>query len=153
MDTITLRDVTVGQILKEIGQKGVFSIPPTATVRDASVTMTAINIGALLVMESGSLVGIVSERDINMRCVAPNRDPDSTLVSQIMTPDPETVRPLTVSIECEEIMKRLNARHLPVTNDKGEVTGVISMRDILVVTRKDQQFLAGQLVGYVRGEG
>ncbi len=147
---ITLRDVSVGDILKIIGQKQVFNIGPKSTVHQASFLMETHNVGALVVLDAGKLVGIISERDVLRRCVVPLKDPKTTTVADIMTPDPQTVTLKTLSTDCEDWMKELNARHLPVM-DGEEVVGVVSMKDILVVTRQDQQFLADQLHGYVTG--
>lgn len=141
---------TVRQLLNAIHQKKVYSVPPEISIYEAMELMAEKNIGALLVIKEDKLVGIVSERDVARRTVLDPRIASYNEVSMIMTKDPEFVSPHAVLEDCEVLMVKLNARHLPVL-DKGKIVGVISMRDILVVTRRDQELVAMQYESYIGG--
>lgn len=108
------------------------------------------NIGALLVMANDKLVGIVSERDVARQVVLNPRITSKSPVSMIMTENPEVIRPSTALEDAEALMAELNVRHLPVV-DEGKVLGVVSIKDILVITRKDYELLSLQLQSYIGG--
>lgn len=91
------------------------------------------NIGALVVMESDSLVGILSERDVVRRCVVQHLDPEKTLVAQVMTSDPSYVGSSTPPAEALNNMLDGGFRHLPIVDDS-VVVGMISIRDIPTAT-------------------
>jgi CBS domain-containing protein len=88
-------------------------------------------IGAVPVLEDGRLTGIFSERDLMTRVVVGGKDAARTPVSEVMTEDPLTVAPSDALETCMTLMKRHSFRHLPVCV-RGELTGVVSLRDILL---------------------
>lgn len=105
------------------------SLPPTATVGEAIHLMLACDIGAVLIVAGGELVGIFSERDLLTR-VADTADYVSQPVSQFMTRSPETIKasdPLAFALHKMDIG---GYRHLPVLKD-GQPLGMISVRDML----------------------
>ncbi|MDW3222842.1 MAG: CBS domain-containing protein [Paracoccaceae bacterium] len=112
-----------------IDGRTVCSIEAKETVQFACCMMHQENIGALVVMENETLVGILSERDVVRRCVVQHLDPENTLVSQVMTSDPFHVRPSTPPSEALSCMLDGGFRHLPIV-DESVVVGMISMRDI-----------------------
>ena len=117
--------------VSEVMTRDVVTVSPGASVREAARLMAERNVGALPVVgEGGRLVGILSERDIVRRVVAAGRDPDSTRVSEVMTPDPVTVRPDYTLADALRVMAQLNVRHLPVVDEGGRLVGIISVRDI-----------------------
>ena len=119
----TIRDVLGGQF--------VAWLPPDATARDAARTMSDRHIASVAVEgEDGRLVGIFTERDMLDRVIAPGRDPNTTPLSEVMTPRPITVRASTTVRHAIAEMKDCGLRHLPVT-DGDEVVGVVSMRDFV----------------------
>jgi CBS domain-containing protein len=101
------------------------------TVLEASRLMVEHNIGAVPVLREGKLVGIFSERDLLKRVVAEGRSPTSTLVADVMTPDPLVVDPNETIEHCMVVMKQHNFRHLPVC-DRGRLVGIVSLRDIML---------------------
>jgi len=89
------------------------------------------NIGALPVLRSGDLVGILSERDVMNRVVAVGRTPGTTAVSEVMSANPRAV-PADESIEeCLFIMREFGFRHLPIVDGK-DLIGLVSLRDVLM---------------------
>lgn len=116
-----------------IDGRTVFSVEPNETIQFACGMMHQENIGALVVMESDSLVGILSERDVVRRCVVQHLDPEKTLVAQVMTGDPSYVGSSTPPAEALNSMLDGGFRHLPIVDDS-VVVGMISIRDIPTAT-------------------
>lgn len=100
------------------------------SVREAAQLMMREKVGALLIIESGRLLGIFTERDALARVLAAGRDPDSATLGEVMTPDPVTLpadRPLNHALH---LMYEGGFRHMPVTKE-GRAIGVVSARDAL----------------------
>ena len=103
--------------------------PGTATVREAARLMAARNIGSVLVTgRDGRLEGILTERDILCRIVAPGCDPDRTRLQEVMTKDPDTIGPDEPAIEALRRMRDGGYRHLPVVDGR-RLVGIVSRRD------------------------
>ncbi len=119
--------------VSEIMSRNIISVPPRATVKDVAELMKENNIGSVVVLESGKVVGIVTERDIVVRYVAElsGRTPDTVLVEEIMTRDPITIKENTGLMEAARKMVEKGIRRLIVTNNKGEIVGIVSARDII----------------------
>jgi CBS domain-containing protein len=109
-----------------------FHVPSTSTVRDAARTMSARNVGAIAVLDSGKLVGIFSERDVLTRVVVEGRNPDDTRVESVMTKDIIVAAPADDINDALQKMHECNCRHLPVVQG-GNLVGMISIRDLLQV--------------------
>jgi CBS domain-containing protein len=142
--------VTVRQILKNKGSE-VWSTEPTATVYSALQQMDEKDIGALLVLAHGKLVGIFSERDYARKVFLHGKSSVDTLVSEIMTPGVVTVRPDQTIADCMALMTDKHFRHLPVV-EGDQVLGLISIGDVVKALISDQQFVIKQLESYISGE-
>lgn len=118
----SVRSVVAGQNL--------LTAPKTATVLEASTRMKQQGKGALLVLEGGRLVGIVTERDIVFRVVAAGHDPRTTALSLVMTPQPQTIHPDKPFGHALRIMHEGGFRHLPVVENDRPL-GIVSSRDAL----------------------
>lgn len=105
---------------------------PSDNVRDVARTMSDRNVGAIAVLDGGTLVGIFSERDMLTRIVAEGRDPDNTRVDNVMTRDLIVAGPGDDINDALQKMHACNCRHLPVVH-KGNLVGMISIRDLLKV--------------------
>jgi len=117
--------------VEEVMTRNPASVKPDNTVMDAVLIMDKLGIGALPVVdENGRLVGIFTERDLLRRVVARRRDPEKTLIRDVMTPNPVTVKPDESVTEALRIMSSLKVRHLPVVNDAGVLVGIVSIKDI-----------------------
>ena len=129
----------------------VFAIGPDAPVVDAIRLMAEKRIGALLVMQSGKLAGIVSERDYARKVILMGRNSDQTAVREIMSPTVLYVRPQQSNEDCMALMANSRVRHLPVM-DHGRLVGLISMGDLVKDIISDQQFTIEQLEHYINGQ-
>jgi len=128
----------------------VISIRSDASVLDAIRLMAEKNIGAVLVMQDGQLLGILSERDYARKVIVKGRASDSTRVADIMTPDPVTTSSDATVDACMALMTDRRIRHLPVL-DNGEVTGVISIGDLVQAIIAEQQEAIEHLEQYISG--
>ena len=120
---------TVRHILQVKGDD-LWTITPDTTVYDALLLMADKDVGALLVMDSGRLVGILSERDYARKVILFNKASRETLVREIMTTQLYTIHPDQTVQESMELMTARRVRHLPVV-DGEQVLGVISIGDVV----------------------
>lgn len=130
--------------------KPLIYVAPTDTVRTVAKRMAEKNIGAVPVLDDGRLVGIFTERDIMIRVVAREKNPDQTLVDAVMTRQILTADPDETINECIQKMKSIACRHLPVVAH-GKLIGVISLRDLLQVEsveKSEKVDLLQELVTY-----
>ncbi|MBP2311438.1 CBS domain-containing protein [Azospirillum soli] len=104
-------------------------VPEDTSVLTVSKLMAEKNIGAVLVVNHGALVGIVTERDLNNKVLSREIDPFATEVSEIMTRDPDTLPPDADATEALALMHSKHYRHLPITQGKRAV-GIVSVRDL-----------------------
>lgn len=115
----------------------VYTISPEAPVLDAIRTMAERSVGALLVMRSEALAGIVTERDYARKVILKGHSSRETPVSDIMTPAPTCVSPATTVDECMHLCTELHVRHLPVLEDK-KLVGIVSIGDLVKAVIDDQ---------------
>ena len=126
----------------------VFAIGPDAAVIDAIRLMAEKGIGAVVVMQSGRLAGILSERDYARKIVLQGRSSHDTPVRDIMTAQVVTVR-LDDSIDhCMQLVTDKRIRHLPVLA-RDAVLGVVSIGDLVRAVIEDQQVEIDQLQRYI----
>ena len=102
----------------------------TATVLEASLLMKAQGKGALLVLDGSRLIGIFTERDALFRVIAARRDPATTRLAEVMTPQPLTIHPDEPFGRALRIMHDGGFRHLPVVEHERPL-GIVSARDAL----------------------
>lgn len=129
----------------------VHAIAPTATVLEALQSMAEKHIGALLVMEGNTIVGILTERDYARKIALLGRSSLTTRVSEVMTKAVMYVDPSQTSEECMALMTQNRLRHLPVVED-GELLGMISIGDLVKDIISQQQFIIDQLEHYISGQ-
>ena len=135
-----------------VGEKGsiVFSVESSDTVYRALEVMAEENVGSVLVIDDGALVGILSERDYSRKIILLDRGSRETAVAEIMTAKLITVEPATTVTACMELMTDKRVRHLPVL-EKGELIGLISIGDVVKAVMADQLELIDQLEHYITG--
>jgi len=120
------------------GQQALCTLPSDATAQAAAELMAERRLGAVMVVEHGRLLGIVTERDIVFRVVAKSRDADKTTLAEVMTANPETLSPKDTAFSALEKMQAGRYRHLPVLREE-EVCGIVSIRDIYEAVRNHLQ--------------
>lgn len=131
------------------GKKALVSVGPDDTVFTALTLLAQHDIGALLVLEGGRLVGIFSERDYARKIILKGKTSKDTLVREIMSERVSCVT-LDESVEeCMALMTGKHIRHLPVLGEDNEVLGILSIGDLVKETISDQQFTIEQLVHYI----
>jgi CBS domain-containing protein len=140
---------SIRHILAEKGS-GFWFVSPETTVLEAVRLMDSKDIGAVLVMTEGRLVGIVSERDCARKVILRERPAHTTEVREIMTVHVEYANPEYTTERCMAIMTEKHIRHLPVVTDQG-VLGVISMRDVVRDLVLQQRYTIDQLESYISG--
>jgi CBS domain-containing protein len=140
---------TVRDILRTKGFE-IWSVAPDTSVYDALKLMADKNVGAVLVMEGGELVGILSERDYARKVALLGRTPVDTPARDIMTDRVICVRPEESAEEVMALMTEKKVRHLPVLEDD-KLSGLISIGDVVKATIDQKEFLIEQLEHYIRG--
>lgn len=141
---------TARQILNSKPDKSIYTTSPAASVFDALKLMAEKNIGALLVMEGETVVGLLTERDYARKIVLMQRSSKETPVRDIMTSQVMYVRPDQTSEECMVLMTENRVRHLPVM-DQGKLLGLISIGDLVKDVISEQKFIIEQLEHYIAG--
>ncbi|MBI2115744.1 MAG: CBS domain-containing protein [candidate division NC10 bacterium] len=140
---------TVQQILRHKGS-AVWSVTPDSMVYDALRLMAEKGVGALLVLDAGRLVGIISERDYARKVILKGKSSLDTPVSEIMTERVMCVRPGQTVEECMSLMTEKRIRHLPVLIDD-QVVGVVSIGDLVKASLDEKDFMIKQLENYITG--
>jgi CBS domain-containing protein len=141
--------ITVRDVLDRKG-RGVWSVSPTDTVFDALETMSQRRVGALMVMEDGKLVGVISERDYARKVVLAGKASRQTAVGDIMTSKVYYVSPDHHIEECMALMTNKSVRHLPVM-DGDRLDGIVSIGDVVKAVISQQEFIIEQLEHFIAG--
>lgn len=141
--------ITVGEILNRKGHD-IWSISPNATVYEALELMADKNIGAVLVTDGGTLVGILSERDYARKVILKGLASKEVPVRRIMTDRVICVRTDQTAEDCMALMTDKRVRHLPVL-EYDRLVGVISIGDVVKAIISDQEFIIKQLENYITG--
>lgn len=123
-------------------------VPPDATVYEAVAKLERLGVGALLVVEGGTLVGILSERDCTRRLILQSRVARETRVADVMSTGVITIRPDDGLTDCLKLVTNLRIRHLPVV-DGGRVVGVLSIGDLVRAVLEQQNERIETLVSYI----
>ena len=137
----------IQELLKRHGGT-IWSLHPQETVYDALKTLSDKDVGALMVLDEGLLVGVFSERDYTRKIALAGKASRDTRVEEIMTTTVLTVSPKATTDECMALMSQRKIRHLPVM-DGETVLGMISIRDIMDDIIHDHELTISQLQSYI----
>jgi CBS domain-containing protein len=129
----------------------IWLIGPNAMVIDAIQLMDEKNVGSLPVVDNGTLVGIVSERDYTRKVILKGRSSKETPVSDIMTEQLLTVNPSDSVTECMRIMTEKRVRHLPVL-EGSDLVGILSIGDVVNWFISAQTATIDNLERYLTGD-
>ena len=138
----------VSELLKK-REGTLWHVRPETSVFEALQLLADYEVGALMVMEGGALVGVFSERDYTRKIALQGRNSRTTPVADIMTREVLTVTPATPTRDAMVVMSARKVRHLPVLEGH-TVLGMISIRDILDDIIEDQDSTIEQLETYIQ---
>jgi CBS domain-containing protein len=124
------------------------TVSPSTTVLEALHIMADQNIGSVMVLENGHYMGIVTERDYSRKVVLKGKSSTDTLVTEIMSSDLPRVTANDSIDYCMQLMSDKNIRYLPVF-DENQVTGILSINDVVKETILSQQETISQLKDYL----
>ena len=139
----------VSLVLKNKSSR-VWNCTPDEMVFDAIQQMADKNVGALLVLEDGKVVGIITERDYTRKVILKHRSSKETPVREIMETDLECAAPGDSVDECLRMMTERRIRHLPVM-ENGELVGIVSIGDLVKWVISAQQAVVEHLETYIFG--
>ena len=140
----------VEQLLKTKGNE-IWSIAPQATVYEALQIMSKKDVGALLVLDKGNLVGIFSERDYARKLILKGRFSKDTTVGELMTREVLYIESQSTIEHCMALMTAKRVRHLPVLENE-RLIGIVTIGDVVKQIISDQEFTIQQLERYIKGE-
>jgi CBS domain-containing protein len=141
--------IKVEQLLK-LKECDVWSVSPHDSVIHALQVLADKDVGALLVIEGGKLMGIFSERDYARKIVLKGKASFDTPIWEIMSQDPTTITEETSLEDCMRLMTEKRIRHLPVMSGN-RVVGVLSIGDIVKAIINEQAGKIDSLERYIAG--
>jgi CBS domain-containing protein len=127
----------------------VVSLDAASPIRDAARLMADRKIGSIGVKEDGKLIGLVTERDLVFTVLARAGNANGPMREAMRAGIPRVTADASEA-ECAALMRDNATRHLLV-EDRGQVVGVVSMRDIIQLMLDEKQFVIEQLQTYIQG--
>ena len=119
--------------LKDMLNRDVITIGPTAAVSEAAYLMMREEIGSLVVVDTEMFpIGIVTDRDLVISVIAEGKDPEEVIVEDVMTKDIVYVEEDTNILDILSTLSQYSVRRMPVTKD-GKLTGIVSVDDLIVI--------------------
>jgi len=117
--------------LQSYCRKPLVRVAPDANITEACQLMEQNNVGCLIAEREGRLCGIVTDRDIALRVAGAKRDPDRTLVKDIMTPDPIRISVDKDLRQLTAIMHAHHVRRVPIVNGIDATVGIVTLDDLI----------------------
>jgi len=142
---------TVAELLREKANHSVVTVSPDASVFDAISIMAERSIGAVVVVQGDSVLGMLTERDYARKIVLQDRSSRTTKVRDIMTDSVYYVSRTDTREHCMAMMTERHFRHLPVIED-GKLVGLLSIGDLVKDVMSEQKFIIHELERYITGE-
>lgn len=119
-----------------VPRRDIRAVTEKDTVLDCAKMMKELHVAAMIVVDgAGKLIGIVTERDMVQRVLAKGLDPKVTTMADIMTRNPDTLKPDDSAADALELMRSRNFRHLPVAED-GRCVAMVSIRDLYAAVQE-----------------
>lgn len=133
-------------------RKTVVTATPETSVRTLAILMRDRHVGAVVITEKDRPVGIITDRDLVCRVMAPERDPLTVRARDVMTPDPLTAREGTPLTEAIEHMRHRGIRRIPVVDAAGRLVNIHTLDDVLVVLGEEIATLGRAVVEEISKE-
>lgn len=124
-------------MLRDIIKNRLITCEPDTSVSDVAKLMDREDVGCVLVLDNDEPRGLITDRDIVVRCLAKNIDVDDCTVENVMTESLQTVKDTDGFFDCIETMKQAGVRRIPVVDQNGKAIGIISFGDLLAVLSKE----------------
>ena len=137
-------------MLKTIAIKPIVTASARMTIAQAARAMRAKNVGALVVVNAGRPLGILTDRDIVMDVVARGNDPDSVLVGDVMHRKPAVISADAGLLDAAQLFARTGVRRLPVVDGAGQVVGIIALDDLMILLGNELGHVAAALTAGLR---
>ena len=137
-------------MLGKICTKPVVTASAQMTVDQAARAMRSKNVGALVVVNAGRPVGMLTDRDIVVEVVARGMDPEEVRVGDVMVKKPVTIRPDLGIFDAARMFAKTGVGRLPVVTGSGVLVGVITMDDVVMLLGNEMGHMAGALSAGLR---
>jgi CBS domain-containing protein len=137
-------------MLGKICTKPVVTASAQMTVDQAARVMRSKNVGALVVVNAGRPVGILTDRDVAVEVVARGMDPDTVRVGDVMGKKPVTIREELGILDAAKVFAKTGLRRLPVVTRSGVMVGIIAMDDLIMLLGNEMGHMAGALSAGLR---
>lgn len=135
--------------IKDIMSKDVEVVSPETLLHEVAKKMQASDCGSVLVAEDDRLVGVITDRDIALRCVAKSHDPASTRADQVMTKEILYCRAGDEMEDVVQNMMRNKVRRLPVLDDDKRLVGIVSLGDMAASSTDEHHLICGRALGHI----
>jgi CBS domain-containing protein len=133
-------------MIGNICSKPVVTASPDTTAQEAAHRMLSRNVGALVVVnDRGRPIGMVTDRDITVKVVARGADPASVRVGALITRRPAVINEDAGILDATKLLSRRGVRRLPVVNRTGQVVGILSLDDLLMLFGSELGHVASAL--------
>lgn len=141
--------LTIGNVLQK-KSKDIWSVGPKDTVYHALEKMAEKDIGSLIVIDNGELVGIFTERDYSRKVILKGKSSKETTVDELMTRKVYTVTPENTVDECMALMKAAKCRHMPIFDQK-KLIAMLTMRDLMNAILEEKDVVIRDLERFIHG--
>ncbi|HET9923242.1 MAG TPA: CBS domain-containing protein [Methylomirabilota bacterium] len=137
-------------MLGRICTKPVVTASAQMTVDQAARAMRSKNVGALVVVNAGRPVGMLTDRDVAVEVVAKGMDPDTVRVGDVMGKKPVTIREELGILDAAKVFAKTGVRRLPVVTKSGVLVGIIAVDDLIMLLGNEMGHVAGALSAGLR---
>lgn len=118
--------------LREVMTRNIETVDAGVPIRDVARRMRALDVGVIPVVMNDRIAGVITDRDICIRCVADNHHPERTTAAEMMTPDVRTIREHEDVRRAADLMRQERIRRLVVVDDNDRAVGIVSLGDLAV---------------------
>ena len=126
----------------DLARSDVVTATEETPVSDLGQTMANETVGSVVIVDDEQPVGIVTDRDLALQCVAEKGDTSDQTAENVMSEDLETIERTAGFFEAVDLMSEKGIRRLPITDDTGELVGILTSDDLTTLLADEQQGLS-----------